>query len=89
MLNLFPIPLLDGGHLLYYAVEAVRGKAMNDKLQRFGFKGRRGVATSCTNLPPRSTLKTSSVSLAVCTTRCMSSKLSTLIPPIETIRSPC
>ncbi|MGB6175184.1 MAG: RIP metalloprotease RseP [Methylocella sp.] len=38
MLNLFPIPLLDGGHLLYYAVEAVRGKAMNDKLQQFGFK---------------------------------------------------
>jgi regulator of sigma E protease len=38
MLNLFPIPLLDGGHLVYYAVEAVRGKAMNDKLQQFGFK---------------------------------------------------
>jgi regulator of sigma E protease len=38
MLNLFPIPLLDGGHLLYYAVEAVRGKAMNDKVQQFGFK---------------------------------------------------
>ena len=38
MLNLFPIPLLDGGHLLYYAVEAVRGKAMNDKTQQFGFK---------------------------------------------------
>lgn len=38
MLNLFPIPLLDGGHLFYYAVEAVRGKAMNDKAQQFGFK---------------------------------------------------
>jgi regulator of sigma E protease len=38
MLNLFPIPLLDGGHLLYYAVEAIRGKAMNDKAQQFGFK---------------------------------------------------
>jgi regulator of sigma E protease len=38
ILNLFPIPLLDGGHLLYYAVEAVRGKAMNDKAQQFGFK---------------------------------------------------
>jgi regulator of sigma E protease len=38
MLNLFPIPLLDGGHLVYYAVEAVRGKAMNDKLQQFGFR---------------------------------------------------
>jgi hypothetical protein len=41
-----------------------------------------------TNLPPRSTLNTSSVSLAVCTTRCMSSKLSILNPSIETIRSP-
>lgn len=38
MLNLFPIPLLDGGHLLYYAVEAVRGKAINEKVQQFGFK---------------------------------------------------
>jgi regulator of sigma E protease len=38
LLNLFPIPLLDGGHLLYYAVEAVRGKAMTDKVQQFGFK---------------------------------------------------
>ncbi|MGH6850784.1 MAG: RIP metalloprotease RseP, partial [Methylocella sp.] len=38
MLNLFPIPLLDGGHLLYYAVEAVRGKPMSAKAQQFGFK---------------------------------------------------
>ncbi|MGH6837452.1 MAG: RIP metalloprotease RseP [Methylocella sp.] len=38
LLNLFPIPLLDGGHLLYYAVEAVRGKPMNAKVQQFGFK---------------------------------------------------
>ncbi|MCL2384943.1 MAG: RIP metalloprotease RseP [Alphaproteobacteria bacterium] len=38
MLNLLPIPLLDGGHLFYYAVEAVRGKAMNDKAQQFGFR---------------------------------------------------
>jgi regulator of sigma E protease len=38
MLNLLPIPLLDGGHLFYYAVEALRGKAMNEKAQRFGFK---------------------------------------------------
>jgi len=38
LLNLFPIPLLDGGHLFYYAVEVVRGKAMNDKAQQFGFK---------------------------------------------------
>jgi len=38
LLNLFPIPLLDGGHLFYYAVEVIRGKAMNDKAQQFGFK---------------------------------------------------
>ena len=38
MLNLLPIPLLDGGHLFYYAVEAIRGKAMNDKAQQFGFR---------------------------------------------------
>ena len=38
LLNLFPIPLLDGGHLFYYAVEVLRGKAMNDRAQQFGFK---------------------------------------------------
>ncbi len=38
LLNLLPIPLLDGGHLFYYAVEAARGRAMNEKLQQFGFK---------------------------------------------------
>jgi regulator of sigma E protease len=37
MLNLLPIPLLDGGHLVYYAVEATRGKAMNRRAQQFGF----------------------------------------------------
>jgi regulator of sigma E protease len=38
LLNLMPIPLLDGGHLFYYAVEAVRGRAMGEKAQEFGFK---------------------------------------------------
>ncbi|MHB8885676.1 MAG: RIP metalloprotease RseP [Methylovirgula sp.] len=38
ILNLVPIPLLDGGHLLYYAIEAVRGRALNEKIQQFGFK---------------------------------------------------
>ncbi|WP_164255222.1 site-2 protease family protein, partial [Stenotrophomonas maltophilia] len=28
LLNLFPIPLLDGGHLVFYAVEAIRGRPM-------------------------------------------------------------
>jgi len=38
LINLFPIPLLDGGHLLYYAIEAVRGRALSEKSQEFGFR---------------------------------------------------
>jgi regulator of sigma E protease len=38
ILNLLPVPLLDGGHLFYYAVEAIRGEAMHEKVQQFGFK---------------------------------------------------
>lgn len=38
ILNLVPIPLLDGGHLFYYAVEAIQGRALNDKIQQFGFR---------------------------------------------------
>lgn len=38
LLNLFPIPLLDGGHLMYYAVEAVRGRPLSEKAQEFGFR---------------------------------------------------
>ena len=38
LLNLFPIPLLDGGHLLFYAVEAVRGKPLSDRAQEYGFR---------------------------------------------------
>jgi regulator of sigma E protease len=38
LLNLLPIPLLDGGNLVYYALEAIRGEALNDKAQQFGFK---------------------------------------------------
>ncbi len=30
LLNLFPIPALDGGHLMFYAYEAVRGKPPSD-----------------------------------------------------------
>ena len=33
MINLFPIPVLDGGHLVFYAVEAVRGKPVGEKVQ--------------------------------------------------------
>ena len=38
MLNLFPVPLLDGGHLLFYAVEAVRGKPLSDRALEVGFR---------------------------------------------------
>jgi regulator of sigma E protease len=33
VLNLLPIPVLDGGHILFYAIEAVRGKALSEKTQ--------------------------------------------------------
>jgi regulator of sigma E protease len=38
LVNLFPIPLLDGGHLLYYAVEAVRGRPLGERAQEYGFR---------------------------------------------------
>ena len=38
LINLFPIPLLDGGHLLFYAVEAVRGRPLSDRAQEIGFR---------------------------------------------------
>jgi len=38
LLNLFPVPLLDGGHLLFYAVEAVRGRPLSDRAQEMGFR---------------------------------------------------
>ena len=33
IINLFPIPVLDGGHLLFFGIEAVTGKAVSDKLR--------------------------------------------------------
>jgi regulator of sigma E protease len=38
LLNLFPIPLLDGGHLLFYAIEAVRGRPLSERAQELGFR---------------------------------------------------
>jgi regulator of sigma E protease len=38
LLNLFPVPLLDGGHLLFYAVEAARGRPLSDRAQEMGFR---------------------------------------------------
>ena len=38
LINLFPIPMLDGGHLLYYGYEAVRGKPLGERTQEYGFR---------------------------------------------------
>lgn len=38
LLNLFPIPMLDGGHLAFYAVEAVKGKPMSERSQEYFFR---------------------------------------------------
>ena len=38
LLNLFPVPLLDGGHLLFYGIEAIRGKPLSERAQEFGFR---------------------------------------------------
>jgi regulator of sigma E protease len=38
LLNLFPIPLLDGGHLLFYAIEAGRGRPLSERAQEVGFR---------------------------------------------------
>ncbi len=36
--NLFPIPMLDGGHLLFYIIEAVRGRPLSMRVQEIGFR---------------------------------------------------
>ena len=36
--NLLPVPMLDGGHLMYYLVEAVRGRPLSMKIQEIGFR---------------------------------------------------
>ena len=38
LLNLFPVPLLDGGHLMFYMVEATRGRPLSAKAQEIGFR---------------------------------------------------
>ncbi|HYG88252.1 MAG TPA: RIP metalloprotease RseP [Azospirillum sp.] len=38
MINLFPVPLLDGGHLLFYGLEALRGKPLGPRAQEYGFR---------------------------------------------------
>jgi regulator of sigma E protease len=38
LINLFPVPLLDGGHLAFYAAEAIRGKPLGARAQEYGFR---------------------------------------------------
>ncbi len=38
LINLFPIPVLDGGHLVFYAVEALRGRPLPPRAQEYGYR---------------------------------------------------
>ena len=38
LINLFPIPVLDGGHLLFYLIEAIRGRPIPQKALEYGFR---------------------------------------------------
>lgn len=38
LLNLLPVPMLDGGHLMFYAVEALRGRPLSAQIQEYGFR---------------------------------------------------
>lgn len=38
LMNLLPIPVLDGGHLVYYTVEALQGRPLAQKIQEYGFR---------------------------------------------------
>jgi regulator of sigma E protease len=38
LLNLFPVPMLDGGHLMFYLFEIIRGKPLSARAQDIGFR---------------------------------------------------
>lgn len=38
LINLLPIPMLDGGHLMFYALESVKGKPVSEKLQEYALR---------------------------------------------------
>ncbi|MBT8448066.1 MAG: RIP metalloprotease RseP, partial [Gammaproteobacteria bacterium] len=38
LINLFPIPMLDGGHLVFYGIEALRGKPVSERYQEYAFR---------------------------------------------------
>ncbi|MEC7488439.1 MAG: RIP metalloprotease RseP [Pseudomonadota bacterium] len=35
LINLFPVPMLDGGHLVFYGIEALRGRPLGEKTQEY------------------------------------------------------
>ena len=38
VMNLLPIPVLDGGHLMYYSIEWLRGKPLDSNMQMIGLR---------------------------------------------------
>lgn len=38
LINLFPVPLLDGGHLMFYGIEALKGRPLGARAQEYGFR---------------------------------------------------
>lgn len=38
LINLFPVPMLDGGHLVFYAIEAIKGKPVPERVQEYAFR---------------------------------------------------
>jgi regulator of sigma E protease len=38
LLNLFPVPILDGGHLLFFSFEAIFGRPLSERAQEIGFR---------------------------------------------------
>jgi len=38
LINLFPVPMLDGGHLVFYGVEALRGRPLSERIVENGFR---------------------------------------------------
>jgi regulator of sigma E protease len=38
LLNLLPVPVLDGGHLVFYLFEALRGRPMSEQTQEYGYR---------------------------------------------------
>ena len=46
LINLFPIPVLDGGHLLFYLAEVIRGRPLPPRAQEYGFRAGLAVLAS-------------------------------------------